>query len=270
MSRGCRVVVLTALTPDPVSRYVIHRLLEAHLVGAIVRVKPARLRWKLRQLWRIGRRSGLGAVRRRLQAGRLRSRLLAGSERRYLHEGLLSQGADVLSRVPDDVEQLRGGSLASRRTLRIVSGLQPELAIQAGAGWVLPPLLDVPPRGFLSLHHGMMPAIRGMDSILWGYVANRPDWIGITLQLLDSGLDTGRIVGQQRIAPEPGENPYSVVARASEVGADLMCRAIPELLAGNSPEVRKPAMKGTYRSALTPKVVRELSEMIEAGRIPEG
>jgi methionyl-tRNA formyltransferase len=107
----------------------------------------------------------------------------------------------------------------------------------------------------------MMPAIRGMDSILWACVENRPEWIGITVQMLAEGLDKGSIVSQCGVRPCPGENPYSTIARATMVGADLMIAAVDQALMGDLPALPTEVPQGTYRSALTADAIRRLHEL---------
>ncbi len=258
-------VLLTSDRPGPTNVYLIRRLYESRCVDAVVVVRPAGLRWKLRQLWRIGRRGGLRAILRRMEARRLRARLLDADQERLLAAELCGEAGNRLPPAPPGIRVFKAASLSSRRTLRLFRDLAPELAIQAGAGWVRRPLLDVPRLGFLSLHHGMMPAIRGMDSILWAYVENRPEWIGITVQLIDEGLDTGRIVSQRRVPPESAEHPYSVMVRATRIGAELMIDAIAALRSGAAFPTSSAGAGGAYRSSLTPEAVRALHDIIRSG-----
>jgi methionyl-tRNA formyltransferase len=141
--------------------------------------------------------------------------------------------------------------------------MKPAIVIQAGAGLIGRPLLDIPRIGILSLHHGIMPAIRGMDSILWSFVEDRPDWAGITVQLLDEGLDTGRILTQVSVWTAPRENPFSAVATATELGADLMARSIRAILASGGTNGWHSAEIGTYKSSLTPDAVRKLKHLCQ-------
>lgn len=266
MSTG--VVLLTAHSPSCTNRFVIERLLGERLIDAIVFVRPTPVRWMLRQLVRIGRRRGVRGIWDRWCARRLRAALLAESEAPFLREVLWPKGKPEFPAIPPYVRIVEAGTLDSTRTLRMVGELSPELGIQAGAGWIRAPLLGVPRAGFLSLHHGMMPAIRGMDSILWGYIEDRPDWIGITLQRIDEGLDTGRIVAQRIVAVEAGENPFSVIARATRIGADLMCAGVRDVRAGKPMSQIVGADKGVYRSALDCGAIYALHRMIAERRTP--
>ena len=269
MSENRAVVLMTTEEPGPINKYVIDRVLSEGLVQFLVFVQPEGWRWKLRQFRNTARRSGIAGVRRRLEASRLQREQLGESMRRFLDEGL-GGSADVFERIPDSVRVERAGRLNVPATCSLLRSLEPAVAVQAGAGWVRSPLIGVPPLGFLSLHHGIMPEIRGMDSIPWAYVNDRPDWCGVTLQLIDEGLDTGRIIYQEALPPEEGENPYSVMARATLIGAELMVRGIRAVLGGPLPDPPPPRGKGVYRSALSAKAVRGLREMIDRGEVPRG
>jgi hypothetical protein len=264
------VVLLTRDHAGPVMSYVCRRLLAEELIRAVVFVKHDKIRWKLRQAWRIGRRHGIRGIRQRLQATRLGEQLLGPYRQASLAERLSPMGDFSEREIPAGVEIVRAGTLRSGRTLAAVRRLQPLVAVQGGAGWVRSPLLQVPPQGFLGLHHGMLPAIRGMDSICWAYVEDRPEWIGITVQLLTDALDGGAILAQQQVTPEPREDPFGVMARATIIGTDLLIQAIRDRLAGRPAPPQPAGPKGAYRSALTIEAVHRLRRMIEAGEVPQG
>ncbi|MYD11390.1 MAG: methionyl-tRNA formyltransferase, partial [Chloroflexi bacterium] len=65
------------------------------------------------------------------------------------------------------------------------------------------------------------------------------DESGVTIMLLDAGLDTGPILAQCPVALKPDETGQSLHNRLAQLGAELLLRAMPRYLAGDiTPEAQ--------------------------------
>lgn len=266
------IVVLTCPGPSPAGCYIIETLASAGLVDVVGVVAPERLKWKVRQFFKVARRSGLAGVWERFSAGRLYGTEFGAWEKQYEIDALFPGGAPAFPRLPANVRVEQLGGLGSRRTVDWLRAQNARVAVQVEAGWIREPLISIPQLGFLSLHHGYMPRIRGMLSILWAYVEDRADWLGITLQWINEGLDTGRIAAIEKLTPAPGENPFSVVERATRSGAEMLRQALTaarkgeRLLADVPPE----PTRGAYRSGMTRAEIHRVVERVRAGWTPTG
>ncbi|MBI2082660.1 MAG: hypothetical protein HYT76_03740 [Deltaproteobacteria bacterium] len=86
-------------------------------------------------------------------------------------------------------------NLNSRRSERLFKKLSPSLMILAGTQIMKPYILQKSEKGVLNGHFGLLPEIRGMDTIEWSIVKNKP--IGITIHSVDPGVDTGDILSRK-------------------------------------------------------------------------
>jgi hypothetical protein len=68
----------------------------------------------------------------------------------------------------------------------------PDLIIFAGGNILRKPLLQLPRRGVINMHLGLLPQIRGMNSPEWSLLTRVPP--GITIHYIDAGIDTGAIL----------------------------------------------------------------------------
>ena len=68
------------------------------------------------------------------------------------------------------------------------------------------------PGGILNLHPSLLPIGRGADPIPWGIIERQMQ--GITLHLIDKGLDTGDIVYQKKISADNSMNAGEVYEEA--------------------------------------------------------
>jgi methionyl-tRNA formyltransferase len=74
----------------------------------------------------------------------------------------------------------------------------PDLAIFTGGNILRNEVLKVPRLGVLNSHLALLPEIRGMSSPEWSLLCGVPP--GITIHLMDSGIDTGPILLRQEFA----------------------------------------------------------------------
>ena len=101
-----------------------------------------------------------------------------------------------------------------------------DLFALASYGRILPKsLIEMPRRGALNVHPSLLPKYRGATPIQ-SALANGDRETGVTIMLMDAGMDTGDIVLQERIAIAPGETYGELHDRLAQLGAELLDRAI--------------------------------------------
>jgi len=113
-------------------------------------------------------------------------------------------------------ERLRApGSIAA------VLALDPELLVLADYGQIVPPELLRLKHGALNLHPSLLPRHRGATPIPAAILAGDTE-TGVTLMRMDSGLDTGPIVAQERISLDGTETTPWLEATLEVVADGLL------------------------------------------------
>lgn len=112
--------------------------------------------------------------------------------------------------------------------------LAPDIAAAACFPWRLPRAArEIPPLGILNIHPSLLPAGRGPEPVFWTLRRGEPA-TGVTVHLMDGGLDTGPLVAQAEMAIADGvrapELEHALMAR----GAALALAALPGLAAGTA------------------------------------
>jgi methionyl-tRNA formyltransferase len=92
-------------------------------------------------------------------------------------------------------------------------------------------VLDLPPHGILNLHPSLLPRHRGAAPVPATILAG-DDMTGVTLMLMDPGLDTGPIVAVERTPVGEGEDAPALEARLARLAAVLLADRIGPYLAG--------------------------------------
>jgi methionyl-tRNA formyltransferase len=92
----------------------------------------------------------------------------------------------------------------------------------ASYGKILPQeLLDLPKLGSLNVHPSLLPKYRGATPIQTA-LRNGDAATGVSIMLMDAGMDTGDLVLQERIAIAPDDDYGSLHDRLAEHGARLL------------------------------------------------
>jgi methionyl-tRNA formyltransferase len=131
--------------------------------------------------------------------------------------------------------------------------LRPEIIVVAAYGLFLPPaVLAVPPHGCLNLHPSLLPRHRGPSPVVTAILEGDPV-TGITVMLLDQGMDTGPIIAQRQRPIGPQDTAGSLTEALFRQGAALLLETLPGWMAGRIPaQAQEPA-----QATLTRKVERE-------------
>lgn len=101
-----------------------------------------------------------------------------------------------------------------------------DLFALASYGRILPQtLLDLPRLGALNVHPSLLPKYRGATPIQTA-LRNGETETGVSIMLMDAGMDTGPLVIQERVAIEPGDDYGTLHDRLALYGGELLGRAL--------------------------------------------
>jgi methionyl-tRNA formyltransferase len=114
-----------------------------------------------------------------------------------------------------------------------VAGASFDLFALASYGRILPQaLLDVPRLGSLNVHPSLLPQYRGATPIP-SALRNGERRTGVSIMLMDAGMDTGEIVRQEPVDIEPGETLGELHDRLAVIGAELLGEVLDLAAQGN-------------------------------------
>ena len=99
------------------------------------------------------------------------------------------------------------------------------LLLIGGYGIIKEPLLSLCPQGVFSYHHGDMRKYRGQPPALWELYNNEAE-MGVTVQKLHAGLDSGNPIVEKRFPIQRGDTLHSVVKRIYDGSPQMMFQAI--------------------------------------------
>ncbi|OGW36856.1 MAG: methionyl-tRNA formyltransferase [Nitrospirae bacterium RBG_13_39_12] len=110
--------------------------------------------------------------------------------------------------------------------LKELSDMMPEIIVVVAYGRILPVnILRLPLHGCINVHASLLPKYRGAAPIQWAII-NGEKKTGITIMLMDKGLDTGDILIQEETEIHDDDNTITLGERLTELGASLLIKSI--------------------------------------------
>ncbi len=114
-----------------------------------------------------------------------------------------------------------------------------DVGVVVAYGRILKPdALDAPLRGMVNVHFSLLPRWRGAAPVARALMAGDP-MSGVTLMVLDQGLDTGPILTAQAIDIPDDDDSGALTARLAVLGAQLLIETLPGYLAGTTEPVQQ-------------------------------
>jgi methionyl-tRNA formyltransferase len=123
-----------------------------------------------------------------------------------------------------------------------------------------PAVLQSSRLGVLGAHPTLLPVGRGRAAIPWAILKRLPE-TGVTLFQLDSGVDTGPIVAQERVPMSPRETATELYAKIATAHRALVRRAWPGIAQGDVPRQPQDEMRASVWPGRTPEDGRLRPEM---------
>ncbi len=165
---------------------------------------------------------------------------------RKLESPPVAQAARELSIPCYQPESLR--SEAARAPLAEVAA---DVFVVAAFGLIFgPKTLALPRLGCVNVHASLLPRFRGAAPI--SAAIHEGDQVtGVTLMLMEAGLDTGPMLGAQSEEIRPDDTTESLTRRLADVGAELAVTLLPGYGRGTLEPVPQPAAGATLTRPLT-------------------
>ncbi|MGO8946764.1 MAG: methionyl-tRNA formyltransferase [Ktedonobacterales bacterium] len=124
------------------------------------------------------------------------------------------------------------GSLRRPDAQELLTALAPDLIVVAAFGQILPrEVLQLPRYGCLNVHASLLPRYRGASPIAAAILAGDSE-TGVTIMLMDEGLDTGPILAKRAIPIAPDDSAGALFERLGALGADTLLETLPFWLLG--------------------------------------
>jgi methionyl-tRNA formyltransferase len=117
-------------------------------------------------------------------------------------------------------------SLKTAEAMAELARLKPDIIVVAAFGQVLPqPVLELPRYGCINLHPSLLPRHRGASPVAAAILAG-DEFTGVSVMLMDKGLDTGPLLVRAQVPISDRDNTGSLSSKLSLIAAHLLLEVL--------------------------------------------
>jgi methionyl-tRNA formyltransferase len=186
--------------------------------------EPASIFWKRR-------RKKLGAV----AVASMKAAALAAKITKPLSAARLAELKQDCDATPvTDCMRIDVDSLNSDEAQARIRLLKPKAVFVASTGMLRGPLLEACGCPVVNYHSGINPAYRGINGGYFALANGEPEHFGVTLHLVDLGVDTGPILATNCIQPAANDNLQTYMTLMAAKSQDLVVETMTKVLAGEA------------------------------------
>lgn len=121
-------------------------------------------------------------------------------------------------------------SVNDEACIRLLQEIKPDLVLVNGTRIISRKILESTDAVFINMHTGITPKYRGVHGGYWAMVNGDPSLCGVTIHLVDKGIDTGGILYQGLIPVTAADNYYTYPYLQFGEGIPLLLQAVEDLL----------------------------------------
>lgn len=209
-------------------------------VAVLLDSEKANVRKRLRNLGRNLRREGIAYILHRTVSAlgelleRWAARVISQSEveslLRRAFPGKSFSFLDLAEKY--DFKILEVGNLNGPVAVERIRECRADLGIVVGTRILKASTFRVPRQGCINLHKGKVPEYRGLPPGFWELYEGG-DRAGLTVHVVDDGVDTGDVLGTSEVPIDPNDTPESLETKLDLEGARLLASVVSDIQGGS-------------------------------------
>ena len=148
------------------------------------------------------------------------------------------------------MQVLQPEKLKAPEIFELLTNWAPDFITVAAYGKILQQnVLDLPRFGCINVHASYLPRWRGASPIQTA-ILNGDAITGVTIMVMDAGIDTGAILSQQVVPIDPDEDALSLSIKLAKVGGLLLVQTLDKYLSGSIHPIPQSEEGATYATMI--------------------
>lgn len=123
-------------------------------------------------------------------------------------------------------------SINDQKVVELLGELQPDVVVVNGTRLIAPNVLEAAGCSVINTHAGITPRYRGVHGGYWALARGDAANCGVTVHVVDEGVDTGGVLYQARISPDSSDSLNTYPLHQMNSAIPLMRRALRDLEEG--------------------------------------
>ena len=153
--------------------------------------------------------------------------------------------------IDNNIEYIQVKSIRNEEIYKILKEINPDLIVVAAYGKIIPKeIIDIPRLGVINVHSSILPKYRGASPIHYALM-NGDKKTGISIMMIDEGLDTGDVleVAETEITDE--DNLETLTSKLAELSYDVLDVAVTKLINGEAIRTKQDNSKAIIVKPIT-------------------
>jgi methionyl-tRNA formyltransferase len=172
-------------------------------------------------------------------------------DRRVGRGRLLAAPPVKMAAVAQGLPVVQPVSLKKPEVVEQLAGFHPDAIVVAAFGQVLPQsVLDIPAHGCINIHPSLLPRFRGASPVA-AAILGGDEFTGVSIMLMDKGLDTGPVLARAQIPIAPQDTTGSLTARLSLIAAHLLQDVLVSWFRGEVTPQPQSEAEATYSGSIS-------------------
>jgi methionyl-tRNA formyltransferase len=158
--------------------------------------------------------------------------------------GVNNIGWDIYQWLCDRESVTVHGLVTNESQLDLVEQFEPDVAVAAGFGNIVPPeILDIPTEGCVNVHPGYLPHLRGYYPNVWSIIKDRP--AGASIHYMTEDIDAGDIIARTEVAQHFDDSGRTLYRRIVNAAVELFKDTWPDIESGTVKPIEQDDKKAT-------------------------
>ena len=146
-------------------------------------------------------------------------------------------------------------SINHENSQKIIKNLEPDLLISIACNQILlKSTINISKIATLNLHCSLLPKHRGLMPSFWT-LYNKDDVVGVTVFIMDEGIDTGDIITQKTIRVDTN-NQSKMIRITKKLGIECIIKTIELIREGNYKKIKQDNNQATYNTYPTKSEIK--------------
>lgn len=151
------------------------------------------------------------------------------------------------------IEVFQPDRMKEKESIEWLKDKKPDAVVVAAYGQILTrEVLETPKFGCLNIHASLLPRWRGASPIQHAIIEGDRE-SGVTIMLMDEGIDTGDILLTEKVAIEPDDTADSLSEKLTSIGGPLIVKAL-EMISGEGITRTPQSGESTYAGMISKKM----------------
>jgi len=146
--------------------------------------------------------------------------------------GLYIESFDFNTTAVGEEKIIRVNSVNEEQTIENIKEIDPDIILVNGTRIISSKVIDCTNATIVNTHVGITPKYRGVHGAYWALVNNDYENVGVTVHLIDKGIDTGGIIYQEKIVIDSKDNFVTYPILQLDKGITLLKYTIKDIIEG--------------------------------------